>query len=593
MERRGRKTLMKSQDRRTFLKHAGLSAVTLSVPWKTVAEAGNESVQADASGPAIRVRIDGADDPLVARTFAILKDRIEQRSLQRVLQVATDAQVILANDSELPAEAYRIDEAGGAVRVAGGSARGLLYGAGKFLRTSGYDGSFQPSSWRGTSEPQGSLRGMYFATHFHNWYHQASKEEIARYMEDLALWGVNAIMVIFPMINLQDWNDPQAEPAMAMVRQYAKTARELGLQFVTGLNNALFINAPEHIRATRLPDPLGRRGNHGHPICPSNPEGHAYIMTNTQELFERLSDVGLDIVCFWPYDEGGCACEACLPWGSNGYLKLSRDQAQLGRRYFPNLKTVLSTWMFDTPPEGEWQGLSEVLDRDGGWVDYILADSHEDFPRYPLDTGVPGNLPLLNFPEISMWGNWPWGGFGAHPLPARFQRLWDQVKHVVEGGFPYSEGIYEDMNKAVVVQFYWNRDQSARTTLEEYIAYEFGSGVTEDVLALVDLLETAAGRSQQKQPIDAGAVQRAFQLAEAVDARLPEWARQNWRWEILHLRAVLDRERLAGLGLETPAAEAAMLRLIEIYHCEIETDDPYHHRVRPPLKRAISRAGKV
>ncbi len=73
-----------------------------------------------------------------------------------------------------------------------------------------------------------------------------------------------------------------------------------------------------------------------------------------------------------------------------------------------------------------------------------------------------------------MWGNWPWGGFGANPLPARFQRLWDQVKHVVQGGFPYSEGIYEDMNKAVVAQFYWDRDRSARATLEEYIAYEFG-----------------------------------------------------------------------------------------------------------------------
>ena len=133
--------------------------------------------------------------------------------------------------------------------------------------------------------------------------------------------------------------------------------------------------------------------------------------------------------------------------------------------------------MFDTPPEGEWQGLADALAKADRWVDYILADAHEDFPRYPLDVGVPGNLPLLNFPEISMWGNWPWGGSGANPLPARFQRLWDQVKHVVQGGFPYSEGIYEDMNKAVVAQFYWDRDRSARETLEEYIAYEFGPGV--------------------------------------------------------------------------------------------------------------------
>jgi hypothetical protein len=233
------------------------------------------------------------------------------------------------------------------------------------------------------------------------------------------------------------------------------------------------------------------------------------------------------------------------------------------------------------------------LARENGWVDYVLADSHEDFPRYPLDTGVPGSLPLLNFPEISMWGNWPWGGFGAHPLPARFQRLWDQVKHVVQGGFPYSEGIYEDMNKAVVVQFYWNPDQSARETLAEYIAYEFGAGVNDDVLAVIDLLESAAGCSYRKQPVDADGVRRASQLADAVDGRLPAWARQNWRWEILRLRTILDRERFAGGGLETPAAEAAMTRLIELYHCQMETDDPYHHRVRPPLERAVTRCKEL
>jgi hypothetical protein len=206
---------------------------------------------------------------------------------------------------------------------------------------------------------------------------------------------------------------------------------------------------------------------------------------------------------------------------------------------------------------------------------------------------VPGQLPLLNFPEISMWGNWPWGGVGAHPLPARFQRLWDQVKQAVEGGFPYSEGIYEDMNKAVVAQFYWDRDRSARSTLEEYIGYEFGSGVTQDVMTAIDILEASAGRAQRKEPADVDAVRRACQLADDVDARLPGWARQNWRWEILRLRAVLDRERFAGDGLETPAAEAAMARLIEIYHCQMETDDPYHHRVRPRLKRAVSRKGEL
>ncbi|MCD6287234.1 MAG: hypothetical protein J7M39_15100, partial [Anaerolineae bacterium] len=134
----------------------------------------------------VTVRVEAHSDPLVSRAFAILKDRIQQRCPARVVEAGTEAgpaaRIVLAIAGDLSPEAFRIDQAGAAVRVAGGSPRGLLYGVGKFLRTSHYDGIFQPSLWRGTSVPQGSLRGMYFASHFHNWYHEAPEAEIARYM---------------------------------------------------------------------------------------------------------------------------------------------------------------------------------------------------------------------------------------------------------------------------------------------------------------------------------------------------------------------------------------------------------------------------
>lgn len=577
---------MNSASRRDFLKQASIAAWGVGAAGFAAGAAG-----APDSGDELRVQLASPDDPGLQRALELLQNRIGQRSPVRIVEAVDNVQLVIAIDNRLASDAFRLDDAGSAIRIAGGSARGLLYGIGKFLRTSGYGGTFQPSAWRGIAEPQGTLRGMYFASHFHNWYHQATEAEIARYVEDLSLWGMNALMAVFPMMNLRGWDDPEAAPAMEMLRRYGRVCRNLDIQFATGITNAMFSGAPDAIRATPLPDPTGRRGNHGFPVCPSNPDGHAYLMENTRRLFEELKQVGLDILVFWPYDEGGCACEQCSPWGSNGYLKLAKEQASLGREYFPNLKTVLSTWVFDTPPEGEWQGLADDLARGNGWLNYILADAHEDFPRYPLDVGVPGGLPLINFPEISMWGNSPWGGVGAHPLPGRYQRLWDQVKHVVTGGFPYSEGIYEDMNKAAVLQFYWERDRSARDTLAEYAAYEFGAGTGEDVLAVVDGLEAAASAAFRKETVDIARVLETASLAEAIHGRLPDWGRANWRWEILYLRAMLDRERFAGDGLESDAAQAAMLRLCEIYHCQIETDDPYHHRVRPKLKQAVSRAG--
>jgi len=552
----------------------------------------DQSLQKDATAlcPAqqFRVRLDNpAQVPLVERTFAILKDRLEARTGLQVLGVEAHAQLILGIDSALAEEAYRVDEAEGAIRVSGGSPRGLLYGVGKFLHSSSYGSEFQPTRWRGTAQPRGSLRGIYFATHFHNWYHVASDAEVARYMEDLALWGMNAVKAVLPMITLHGWEDPEAGPALAMLRRYARTAHELDLMFFTGMGNALFMGAPSEIRAKPLPDPLGRRGNSGYPVCPSNPAGHAYLMENMRQLCLRFQDIGIDGVSFWPYDEGGCPCEQCRPWGSNGHLKLARDMTAVGRQYFPKMKVVLSTWGFDTPPEGEWPGLMEALSPGREpWLDYILADAHEDFPRYPLENGVPGARALLNFPEISMWGNSPWGGIGANPLPARLQRLWSQVRHVVKGGFPYSEGIYEDMNKVVELQFYWDAQRTAWETLGEYSRYEYGAGTAETVLQLVDALEAAASRSFRQQAVDPETARATWKVASSLDAGMPSWARKGWRWRVLLLRSLLDQERFGTGNLEGAQAQAAMRELAEIYHCPAVTDDPYHARVRPPLSES-------
>ncbi len=538
------------------------------------------------------VEVQRSADPLVARVFAILKDRVERRCSARLVEGSRAPQIVLAIADDLPAEAFRIEKPGSAVRVTGGSPRGLLYGVGKFLRTSRYEPEFQPSSWRGASVPQGSLRGMYFASHFHNWYQTASEEELVRYIEDLALWGINTLMAVYPMMQLTGWDDPESEAGLNQARKLLRAAKSIGLATTTNSGNVLFSSPPPELRAAPVPDPLERHGNLGPTVCPSIPAGRELILKTAAELLERFKDIGIDYVGLGPYDEGGCGCERCHPWGANGFIRMSRDIVDVARAILPNVKIVVSTWTFDTPPQGEWQALADALAWDGTWADYIMADAHEDYPRYPLDVGVPGNLPLINFPEISMWGNFPWGGSGALCLPARLQRLWDQVKHIVRGGFPYSEGIYEDMSKAIVSQFYWDPNVTARDTLREYIAYEFSPTVTQDVLAIIDDLEVTASRTYTKQPVDLDAVRRSSRLAEAVDERLPGWARQGWRWEILRLRAMLDRERFAGDGLASPVAEAAMVRLCEIYHCQIETDDPYHGRVRPPLRHAVSRRGQ-
>ena len=93
----------------------------------------------------LTVRVKAPADPLVSRTFTILQDRIQRRCPTRVVAGGPDAQLVLTLVGDLPPEAFRINQVRATVRIAGGSPLGLLYGVGKFLRTSRYEGAFAPS----------------------------------------------------------------------------------------------------------------------------------------------------------------------------------------------------------------------------------------------------------------------------------------------------------------------------------------------------------------------------------------------------------------------------------------------------------------
>lgn len=64
-------------------------------------------------------------------------------------------------------------------------------------------------------------------------------------------------------MNLRDWDDPEADAAIAMVNKYGRAARSLGMLYGTGLGNTWFSGTPAAVRAKPLADPTGRRGNHG------------------------------------------------------------------------------------------------------------------------------------------------------------------------------------------------------------------------------------------------------------------------------------------------------------------------------------------
>jgi hypothetical protein len=411
---------------------------------------------------------------------------------------------------------------------------------------------------------------MYFASHFHNFYHDAPIPEVQRYVEELALWGCNALSVWFDMHHFRGLADPAAQEMLHRLREILKAAKAVGIgPALTTLANEAYADSPERLRADWT---AGHDGYHHEPgchyhveVCPNKPGGLEYILRIRQKMLEAFADLGIEYIWMWPYDQGGCTCSQCAPWGAKGFLDCCLPYAKLIRRIMPQAKRVLSTWYFDHFVDGEWQGMDRAIGKaKPDFAEYLMADDNGDkFPEYPITHGAPGGLPLINFPEISMYKMSPWGAYGANPLPAHIQQIWDSAGAHLAGGFPYSEGIYEDLNKAVCLQHYWS-GRDAMDTVREYLAYEGSPDAAEDAAKAVQIMEAQhdhsfrdiGGRGQElhaklfpaggrmEVPMfnlpDLSRAGECLDLIRAAELKISPQARQAWRWRILRIRAELD-----------------------------------------------------
>lgn len=166
--------------------------------------------------------------------------------------------------------------------------------------------------------------------------------------------------------------------------------------------------------------------------------------------------------------------------------------------------------------------------------------------------------------QISMWGMSPWGGYGANPLPGHLQQ---------------PEGIYEDLNKVISSQFYWDPKRTAEETVREYAASEFSPDVADDVLRAVRILEANHRRKKGGFERSPQQTAEARELLVRAEGKLTPQARRGWRWRILYLRALIDDElNKSGGKPRGSALKEAFAELVRIYHAE----HVHTNRVAPP-----------
>jgi len=511
----------------------------------------------------------------------VLKKRFSARWV-RVSEDAPDFTLETKLDPAMPKDVFSVERTSSRSMISAASLSELVCGTGRFLHESVYekDGMI-PWNGEGMFSLEKPFRGIYFAVHFKNFYHSAPVEEVCEYITDLALWGFNVFVFWYDLHHFRDFDDPESAAFRKRLTLFAETARSMGMKrtCLHAVNEA-FADSPEAVRAQKE---NGIRGGwYDSQICPSLPAGKEYLRKQFENLCRNFyAELQLDYLCFWPYDQGGCGCGACAPWATKTYPELCVELEKILKSILPGCRTIVSAWMFS---ESEWNTLLDYWKNNPEFCEYLL----EEFLQKPVAQ------PFLGFPEISMKGMYPWGGFGASVLARYQQQHWDSQKEFLQGGFPYSEGIFEDLSKVIYSQFYcW--DSSASETMKKYIVYEFGLNDPVPVMKALSTLEdnhhirTWNGLSElltgkpsimpveppQKDP----GAEEAFALLQKMDAHLPEWGRNSWRWRIVFLRALLDARLKMNDGKPDELCEKAFDELTMLYHAQhAETT------VSPPAK---------
>jgi hypothetical protein len=510
--------------------------------------------------------LDSQAGPLSRKAAELFEGRVEQRTGAR-LAIVSGAEavtrlspgtirIILAtpDSSLLPALALRqrttpsadqLGEEGFFVATSGRDivllareGRGMIYAAGKLLHTAQYmEGSMFADPPQGIDQPVMPERVLYIPPHIHNFYEVKDAETIEPIVEEQALWGINGLSVWMDESEFNDPFDNSADSAntrrlLAKIKGLLQIGKGLGLKL--GMVNCANDAYENQVR----PDLTAKSGpswNQVKLINPTIPAGRALLMRNKENLYRDLANSGLrlDNALYFAYDTGGCFDEACLPWIVT-FLKLSEDYASALQRYHPGARPYVTDWLAHGDED---EMMTDYLNQHpqtkiaGVWKEERSAMEHY--------TRLDKRFSLFVFVDVTMVGGW--GTIGAQPVPTRMSRsVGDGFRSGVTGLMMYTEGIFDDFNKAMATRVAWNPSQSQQEFAEEYASYFFNSPIAPDFWQIVQGCERSwvVGREFNEAPDDAAKLE---QLTLSAGARLRPEIFRSWRWQIFDYRARIGK----------------------------------------------------
>ena len=400
---------------------------------------------------------------------------------------------------------------------------------------------------------------LYAPGHFGNSYEVLGPNEMHGVLAEAAVWGFNRYGDWFDM---DDCKDPFAAGHTYGLGDALWDAKKIhyGSAQTLGLARDLCLT-PNHVYVDQcLPGLLATRGGRvfGQLICPSNPKAREIILKNYDRLFADLAHAGVRLTSLnaAPYDFGGCSCKQCDPWIVT-FARLSHEIHGIARKYHPQIKMDMIGWWWSAE---EHRLVADWVDRQApGWVGHMylhLPYGATRIAEVRLPKGCrPGAFVHISYAEQASPRDM-YGHLGPIIAAERLQQTVKDLKaQGVTGITAYSEGVFEDVNKAILAGLASGRYRTAEEVLEAYARRYFG--VDADTARLWAAWLKAWGK-----PFDVDTRKSAATL----EMLLKKTPKKDWRlrqWELKQQLFAVHREIGSGTPW-TPERLAAVERFWDV-----------------------------
>lgn len=246
-----------------------------------------------------------------------------------------------------------------------------------------------------------------------------------------------------------------------------------------------------------------------------------------------------------------------IPGGDPGnlqadeFIKRCKLISKVYKKHHPNGKMHISAQAPHSYADWGEIFVKELSDEPDEFNAVIMGPNHA-YPMHTLREKIPSKYPLRFYPDIThnlrceypvnfQQDDWHFAFCNTlsresvNPRPTELRTLYRIFAPYTIGGVSYSEGVHDDVNKAIWSALEWNKDADLREILLDYARF-FIYGVDEEEIAdIIFLME----KSWQGDPVENPCIDTVYNKLCNLLCKHPS-LNKNWRFMLLYFRGCCD-----------------------------------------------------